>query len=784
MLALPGKVLISVFINSTQHTFGCYLTFLPTKQQMTVQRFFRFMKHKILIPVLIAGLLAAFFSFKYTGSPDNQGGDDYKQTVLQSVMSAIQQVHFAPRQPDDTFSSRVYHRVLDQLDFDKKFFTQKEINQLSKYEFILDDDLAKNTVAFFNDVNALFNKGIDRAEGYYKEILDKPFTYTANDSIQLDGEKLNYAPNEAALRDRWQKFLKYRALVRYTELKKAQEKPAKGAAKTASADEDEDAGDEEEGSTPVAAPAKPMTPAEMEAEARKSVRKNQEYFFRRLRKVDDDKRFALVVNAITNTEDPHTDFLPPEDKKRFDEQMSGSFFGIGAQLKDEDGKIKIVSIIAGAPAWKQGELKAGDEILKVGQGNAEPEDVQGYDLEDVVKKIRGPEGSTVKLTVKKLDGAQKIIAITRGRVSIEETYAKSAIINTKGGPVGYIYLPEFYADFQQANGRRSAVDVAIEIQKLKRAGVAGIILDLRYNGGGSLNDVVEMGGDFIDRGPIVQVKSSRSNPVVLRDQENGELWDGPLVIMVNQGSASASEILAAAMQDYKRAVIVGSTTFGKGTVQKVIPLDRMNDPVGSLLAGEGARAMGSLKITVQKFYRINGGSTQLRGVTPDIILPDLYQYIDIGERRDKAALKWDEIPAATYTPWRDPVNIKSLAAASKKRVAANPSFQLISANAQKMKQRSEHQVYSLNEVAYRKQIEETNADSKKLKDLQEKATPFSITNLKEDLQQVNLDETTKEKNKKWIKDLQKDIYITETVNIVLDMLHMSAMNTGQVPVSE
>lgn len=746
---------------------------------MTPQRFFRFMKNKILVPILIGGLLAAFFSFKYTGgSAADDNNATHNRQILANVMAAIEQVHFSPRQVDDSFSSRVYHRVLEQLDYDKKLFTQQEISQLSKYEFILDDDIQNNTIAFFKDLNTALNKSLDRAEGYYKEILNKPFQFNAQDSIQLDGEKLDYAANETALKDRWYKFLKYRTLARYTELKKAQEKLA-DAKKGKAVEEDDETTDDENAEPPVKA-TKPQTPAEMEEEARSSVRKNQEYFFRRFRKIDDEKRFALVVNAITNTEDPHTDYFPPEDKKRFDEQMSGSFFGIGAQLKDEEGKIKIASIIPGMPAWKQGELKAGDEILKVAQGNAEPEDIQGYDLEDVVKKIRGPEGSTVKLTVKKLDGAQKVIAITRGKVSIEETYARSALIQSPEGPVGYIYLPEFYADFQQANGRRAATDVAKEIEKLKRAGVAGIILDLRYNGGGSLNDVVEMGGFFIDRGPIVQVKSNRSAPVVLRDNESGELWDGPLVIMVNMGSASASEILAAAMQDYKRAIVVGSTTFGKGTVQKIIPLDRSSDPVGNILAGNNAKPIGSLKITVQKFYRINGGSTQLRGVTPDIILPDIYQYIDVGERRDKSALKWNEIPAASYTPWRNPVNVKALAEASRKRVEANPSFQLITANAKRMKQRNDHQVYSLNEQAYRQQIDEANADSKKLKELQEKATPYAITNLQEDLPQVNLDETTKEKNSRWLKDLQKDIYLTETVHIVMDMLQSSAMNTESV----
>jgi carboxyl-terminal processing protease len=539
--------------------------------------------------------------------------------------------------------------------------------------------------------------------------------------------------------------MKYRTLVRYVDLKQDQEKKLKDSAKAVA-----------------------QTDAQLEQQARESLAKSQDAFFRRLRKFDAGDRFSMFLNAIANSEDPHTDYFAPKTEEAFDVAMSGTFFGIGAQLKpEEDGRVKIVAIIPGSASWKQGELKAGDEILKVAQGDGEPWDVMGYDLDEVVSKIRGKKGTEVRLTVKKVDGSIKVIPIIRDAVELEETFAKSAVFNTADGPVGYIYLPEFYADFQHFNGRRCADDVAKEVQKLKAAGVKGIILDLRNNGGGSLSDVVDMAGLFIDQGPIVQVKSAGQSPTVLRDANRGALYDGPLAIMVNTGSASASEIMAAAMQDYGRAVIIGSTTFGKGTVQKVIDLTEYIDPITRMrMANEPP--IGSVKLTVQKFYRINGGSTQLRGVTPDIKLPDAYSELSGGERKDKSALKWDEIAPANYEPMRI-LNLPALAAASAKRVTANNEFKLIQRSAEQLKAIESDNSYSLNEVAYRQELADASKLSQELEALEKKATPIPVTNLKADLPRIQLDSASVAKNKNWLKNLQKDIYIAEAVHIVNDM---------------
>jgi carboxyl-terminal processing protease len=722
----------------------------------------QFMKNKILIPLLILGALATFFSFKYTGTED--GADKKKELVLQTVMKKIREEHYTPRDINDSFSARLYNSLLEQLDGDKRFFTKKEIDELNKYKFSLDDEINENNIDFYNTLFDVFDKRIDVVESFQKELLAKPFVFTGNEEVQTDGDKLSYVADDKALKERWRASVKLRVMQKYVELKKAQE--------------GEEVDGEPKKETTKKEPKK--TDKELEEEARESVAKVNERYFKRLKNMKDETRFSIYVNAITGVEDPHTTYLPPQQKKGFDEMMSGAFYGIGASLKEEeDGSgVRIVEILPGTPAQKQGELKANDVIQKVAQGSEEPVDIQGMEIDEVISKIKGKKGTEVRLTVKKPDGSIRVIPIVRDKVEREETYAKSMIIKGTDGPVGYIYLPEFYADFGGINGGRAcAQDVAIEVQKLKNAGVTGIILDLRYNGGGSLQDVVDMAGLFIDQGPIVQVKSSASRAHTYSDHNRyakGVLYDGPLAIMVNSGSASASEIMAAAMQDYKRAVIVGSPTYGKGTVQKVVSLDDMVDDVTrQMLAsgqnGENTALVGFLKLTVQKFYRVNGGSTQLRGVTPDIVFPDLYKYIDIGERSDKAALKWDEIPAAEYKLYERPVNTAALAEASKKRMASNPAFTLMEESAQRMKRQQDNQAYSLNEAAYRKFLEDNNAHSKKLEALEKTATLLTLTNPAEDQARISSDSVLTKRNEEWMKRLKKDMYLSETVNIINDM---------------
>ncbi len=705
-----------------------------------------FMKKKILIPVSVVAAIGGFLAFREISAEGKTVSPTRRQLVLSTVMKAINEGHYSPRALDDSFSARVWSRYLEQLDYGKLYFTATEIATLQKYKFGIDDELKTGSSPFFDATDAFFEKSLDRAEGYAREAIKTPFTFTSNDSIVLSGDKLVYAANDAELQDRWRKSIKYRVMLKYVELKDAQDKDSTGAAK--------------------------KTDVVLEEQARTAIGKNQTTFFRRMRKLDEAQRFALYVNAITGSEDPHTDYFPPKEKQRFDEGMAGSFSGIGAQLKDEDGKIMITAIVPGSPSWKQGELKANDEIIKVAQGALEPEDIQGWDLEDVVNKIRGKKGTEVRLTIRRTGGAQKVVPIVRGDVLMEETFAKSALIQSKNGPIGYITLPEFYADFTSRNGRHCAPDVAVEIEKLKQAGAKSIIFDLRNNGGGSLSDVVDIAGFFIDKGPVVQVKSSQTAPMTLRDDESGTLFDGPLVVMINNSSASASEIFAAAMQDYSRGLVVGTASFGKGTVQKVIGLEEVLDPITRMkLSAGGEPSMGALKLTMQKFYRVNGGSTQLRGVTPDVNLPDTYELLDeIGERRDKAALPWDQIAPLTVDKSNKAGNISALSARSKSRLEGNEVFRVIESSAKKMKAREDGKALSLNEKTYRAELAEANATNKKLEALEKGGTAISVSSLKADEPQISRDSTTVKKNADWLKALKKDVYLSETVQVMNDLM--------------
>ena len=724
----------------------------------------RFMRNKILIPAIILSALAVFFSFRLLGGANGSGSTDEDKVILNTVMAVLERGHYSPRPLDDKFSQSVYDKTLENLDYEKKFFTQSDIEGFKKYKNDIDDEIKGNSLEFFNAVNDVFVKRVTDAEGYYKAILQKPFTFNGSDELQLDSKKLDYPKDDAEMKTRWEAYLKYRVLSKYEELKEAETKKVKDSANYKAKDF-----------------------ATLEKESRETILKVQDRYFKRLKKLNDNDRFALFINSITGTEDPHTDYLPPDDKKRFDEMMSGSFIGIGASLQQqEDGKIKVAAILTGSPSWKQGHLKADDVILKVAQGEQPAVDIDGMETDEVVKLIRGPKDTEVRLSVKHADGTNEVVPIIRGKVDMEETFAKSAIIENNGKRVGYIYLPEFYADFNgNGSGHSSARDVQNEVVKLKAEKVDGIVLDLRNNGGGSLNDVVDMAGIFVGTGPVVQVQASGNQKMTLKSQNPEPIYTGPLAIMVNNGSASASEIMAAAMQDYGRAVIIGTNTFGKGTVQKLVALDQIvsasvrDQIIDAFNKAKGGDAeydgIGSLKLTIQKFYRINGGSTQLKGVSPDINLPDPLEQLDnIGERKDPAALPWDKITAADYSRWSNPPLIDFLKGNSGKRVAANETFKIIQQTAARYKKQQDENVVSLNEQKFVAKQKEAEALSKKIEALDKISNPITVSNLKSDLSRVNVDSVSQNKNTAWLKALKKDVYISETANVMNDWITSSS----------
>ena len=704
----------------------------------------------ILLLVLGAGIFIASRSLG-TGGRSVNPPTRYEK-ILHNVGEMLSEIHYSPKDINDKFSQQIFKKYLAAVDQDKSIFLQSDIQELGKFENKIDDEILGGPVSFVPAAAELFKKRMPEAEQLYKEILAQPFDFSKDETFVNDPEKRTYPKTEADRKDFWRKRLKYLVLDRYVDMLEAQEKN-KG----------------KQGFTV-------RTNEEMEKDARERVMRAMERTFDRYKfKFSADEQFNLYVNTITQTMDPHTDYFPPVDKRYFDEEMSGEFYGIGASLSYEDGNIKIASIITGSPAWKSGEITVGDVVLKVGQGDMEPVELTGYVTQDAVKIIRGKKGSEVRLTIRKSDGIVKIVKLIREKIVQDETYARSAIVSNGKSKIGFIYLPEFYANFDDPNGRRCADDVAKEITKLKEQKVDGIILDLRDNGGGSLYDVVKMVGLFVEEGPIVQVKDRDGKPSVLRDRDKTLLYDGPLAVMVNEFSASASEIFAAAIQDYKRGAIIGSTsTYGKGTVQRNIGLDK---DLGFMSANS---ELGTIKLTLQKFYRINGGSTQLRGVASDIVLPDFYEYSKLREKDDPDALPWDEIQKADYTPWKYGFDANTLRNNSQARVSNNPAFNLIKTNTEWLAKEND-KVYALNIDKFRDEKKKINATVKQLESLNKLPKELEVSALPEDLNKYAADKSKDDRFKAWLKALKNNIYLDETVNVMNDMVNQRNLALGKKP---
>ena len=695
----------------------------------------------VLLAIVIGGILIAFTTLG-NGNPPTK-----YEKIFQQVAEMLEEAHYSPHKIDDNFSKDIFKKFLGSLDPDKNIFLQSDIRELKKYETRIDDELHGASIQFFTAANAIYQKRLTEVSGLYKTLLANPFNYSVDETVIIDGDKLDYPANESARKDAWRKKMKYLTLERYADLldTREQNKGKEGFVVKSDAD--------------------------LEKEAREKVVKIMGRNFERLNaKFTEEERFNMLVNTITTTMDPHTSFFPPVEKRYFDEQMSGRFFGIGASLRADDGNIKIATLVTGSPAWKSQQIQVGDAVMKVAQGAEEPVDLAGFDVEDAVKLIRGKKGTEVRLTLKKVDGSVKTVTMIRDEIVTDETFAKSAIINENGKKIGYIWLPEFYADWERPNGARSAMDVAREIIKLKDQNIDGIIMDLRNNGGGSLYDVVQMVGFFIDEGPIVQVKDREGNPNVLRDRDKTVLYDGPLAVMVNEFSASASEIFAAAIQDYNRGVIIGSTsTYGKGTVQRNIGLEG-----NSGLMASNTQELGTVKLTLQKFYRINGGSTQLKGVTPDIVIPDQLEYLKYREKDNPDALPWDEIKKADYISSKSYYDLSTIRSASLGRISSNQSFNAIKQSTDWLSKMNDKE-YSLNLEKYRAEQKQIKATLKQIDDINKTTPELELAMIPNDEQKLSADNDKLERRKQWMKNLSKDIYLNESVNVMNDMIRQTSL---------
>jgi len=664
-------------------------------------------------------------------------------SLLVRVTGILSEKHYAPVRVNDEFSKKLYDNVLEKLDDDKHFFTQEDIKKLEKYQYSLDDQIKAGRYDFFDSAWSILMDRLAVLETHFNATLYKPFNYEQNGTYTVRETTEKYQPNLKALKDDWTLWLKYQTVDRLYR-KQETARNAKDSAQSTG---------------------KPFDT--LETKARQETRKFCTDWFKRWRKMDKRDKISFYLNAISALYDPHTNYYPPEDKANFDISMTGKLEGIGATLSERDGYIKVERIVPGSASYRQGELKAGDLIIKVAQGGAEPVDVVDMKLDDAIQLIRGKKGTEVRLTVKKPDGIVKIIPIIREVVVIEESYARSAIIDFEGKKIGIIQLPSFYADFsEKSRGRHSSKDVYMELLKLQDEGAKGVVLDLRNNGGGSLADAIDMGGLFIKDGPIVQVREPHGGVDAAGDPDPNIVYTGPLVILTNVYSASASEILAAAMQDYKRALIVGSkSTFGKGTVQTFIP-------IGGGSSADFPKGFGQLKVTIQKFYRINGGTTQLYGVTPDVIIPDIYDGIPQGEQEIKHHLAYDKIKAASYTPFTASYSgrFASAVQAAKSRVSASAHFTNVQKRAKSLAAMRDSYTWSLNLIKYTVQQKTLKDEEKLYSDSAYKPINRTIEALASDLEEVKGDANREAQRKEWLKMYAKDAWLDQAILMMQDLL--------------
>ena len=698
------------------------------------------MNLKLKITLFLIASLILSSSIHSQATKSNLKPDPEKDKVLLYILrNILTRSHFVVKEMNDDFSEYVFNEFIDGLDPNKRYFTQKDLKDFEKYKYDIDNQLLREDLSFYRIVYERFTKKIKNAKSYYGDLLISPFNFKKKESIDVDYDNILFAKNETQLKDYWRKQLKLSVLIR------VEEKIKKETAKK-----------KENNKYTI------KNFRELEKEARSEVLKSMDELYVRIEELEHEDWFSTFLNSVVGAFDPHTTYMAPNMKERFDQDMSGKLEGIGARLQKKGINTLVFKLVSGGPAWKQGELEAGDIILAVAQGNKEAVDIVGMRLDDAIKFIKGKKGTEVRLTVKKnLDGSTKVISIIRDVVELEETFVKSSIIEKNGKKYGLINLPKFYIDFDEQNYRDSAKDMEKEIERLKKENVSGLIIDLRNNGGGSLKTAIEISGLFIKQGPIVQIKYRGEKPIIKNDTDEKIQWNGAVIVLVNEFSASASEIFAAAMQDYNRAVIIGGNqTYGKGTVQSVLPINQFT---------KYGKNLGALKMTIQKFYRINGGSTQIEGVYSDIAIPNRYSYMKFGERDLKGALIWDKVKQADYIPVKSYENFSEVIDNSKRRIASDSKFKLINEYAKWLKKNQDNTSFSLNYKTFTKENLQQEQDADKFKTVFNYKSDLSFTSPKYELSILKKDTVLAEKRLSWHKNLSKDLYIDEAVNVLSEL---------------
>ena len=698
------------------------------------------MKTKLKITIFLLASLILTSNIQSQSTKLNFNSDPEKDKILLYILrNILTRSHFVVKEMNDEFSEYVFNEFINGLDPNKRYFTQKDITDFEKYKYDIDNQLLKEDISFYNLVYQRFTQKIKNAKSYYGDLLASPFNFKKEETIDIDYDKISFAKNETQLIDYWRKQLKLTTLIRIEDkIKKENDQKKENETHTIKNFE------------------------ELEKEARSEVLKNMDELYVRIEELEHEDWFSTFLNSVVGAFDPHTTYMAPNIKERFDQDISGKLAGIGARLQKKGIYTHIIELVSGGPAWKQGELEAGDIILAVAQGNKEPLDIVGMRLDDAIKFIKGKKGTEVRLTVKKkLDGSTKIISIIRDVVELDETFVKSSIVEKNEKKYGLINLPKFYIDFDEKNYRDSAKDMEKEIERLKKEGVSGLIIDLRNNGGGSLKTAIEISGLFIKKGPIVQIKYRGEKPIIKNDVDTKIQWNGAVIVLVNEFSASASEIFAAAMQDYNRAVIIGGNqTYGKGTVQSVLPINQF---------AKYEKNLGALKMTIQKFYRINGGSTQIEGVYSDIVIPSRYSYMKFGERDLEGALVWDKVKQANYIPTKTYENFSEVIYNSKQRIASDSKFKLINEYAKWLKKNQENTSYSLNYTLFSKENLLQEKDAEKFKTVFDYNSDLNFTSPEYELSLLKKDTVLADKRSRWHKNLSKDVYIDEALNVLSEL---------------
>ena len=671
-----------------------------------------------------------------------------KETLYQILRTSINQWHFNPRPIDDSFGADFLTFYLERLDPNKHYFLQSDIDEFMELSTVVDDEINEFDDTVFQTIDDRFIVRLKNLKALLANIFGEPLQFKKNEFIELDAKKKTNISNTRDLGQYWRRNVKYQVLNEYLSLI------------------------EDDLVSPTANVDLKQMDLALLNDALISVKKDTMSAIDRVLDQDVDERRHAYMNAIVSIFDAHSAFFPPDIKENFDISITGKLEGIGAVLREEKRKIKVVEIVPGSASWRQGQLEAEDVILKVGQNQDEPVSIVGMSVNDAVKLIRGKKGTMVRLTVKKSTGEVIVIPIIRDVVVIEETYAKGSVIkdSRSGHRYGYILLPKFYRDFKDSDARNTTDDIRKILTVFNREKVDGVVFDLRGNEGGALQDSVDTAGLFIQEGPIVQVLGKNNRKTIHYDDDASITYRGPLVIMIDSFSASASEILAAALQDYQRAIVVGeSNTFGKGTVQYIVDFDRR------FPSAFRYRPLGAMKLTIQKFYRVTGDSTQYKGVSPDILLPSRYGYLEVGEEYLTHSLPWDTIDAVDFNPWMGPlIQKEKIARQSRERVRQSEGFdQLKSYVSSVEKDRDDTQF----PISFEQAVQRKKRIDQRSKSFKDGAISYDFltinlvdyANPKKNYD-PELEEAKKESRDEWKKELKEDVFIQESLSILNDMI--------------